>query len=200
MRFMSKRNIVIFIGTALLIVGIFFLSGGRTSSDGRNSFGKASVKPEAEEASGTAFSPADLAPEPNYYARVVEGEVTNVIVAEPDFIADFKDDSPGEWIQTWHNLSGGVHYDPNTGQPDDKEARRKNTAGIGYSYDKNLDAFIPPKPFNSWKLNEETALWEAPVARPDDEGKKYGWNEDEQAWREVTLPEMPVAESSDSKE
>lgn len=57
----------------------------------------------------------DTGPEPTYFARVVDGEVTNMIVAEPDFIETFDDGSPEEWIQTWYNLSGGVHYDPNTG-------------------------------------------------------------------------------------
>ena len=58
---------------------------------------------------------------------------------------------------------------------------RKNFAGIGYTYDEDRDAFIAPKPFNSWTLNEETCLWEAPVAKPDDENN-YNWNESEQSW------------------
>ena len=62
-----------------------------------------------------------------------------------------------------------------------KDGTRKNQAGIGYTYDENRDAFIPPKPFNSWTLNETTCQWEAPVAYPDD-GKKYEWNESTQQW------------------
>jgi len=58
---------------------------------------------------------------------------------------------------------------------------RKNFAGIGYTYDQTRDAFIPPKPFNSWTLNEDTCLWEAPVAYPDD-GQEYTWNETDQEW------------------
>ena len=58
---------------------------------------------------------------------------------------------------------------------------RKNFAGVGYTYDENRDAFIPPKPFNSWTLNETTCLWEAPVAKPTD-GQQYDWNEDNQTW------------------
>jgi hypothetical protein len=58
---------------------------------------------------------------------------------------------------------------------------RKNFAGVGYSYDQTRDAFIPPKPFNSWILNEDTCNWEAPVAYPDD-GKKYNWNETKTTW------------------
>ena len=58
---------------------------------------------------------------------------------------------------------------------------RKNFAGIGYTYDQTRDAFIPPKPFNSWTLNETTCRWEAPVAYPDD-GEQYNWNETNQTW------------------
>lgn len=61
---------------------------------------------------------------------------------------------------------------------------RKNYAGIGFKYDQTRDAFIPPKPFNSWTLNEETCLWEAPTAYPDD-GKFYNWNEENQTWDEI---------------
>ena len=62
---------------------------------------------------------------------------------------------------------------------------RKNFASINYQYDQTRDAFIPPKLFNSWVLNEETCLWEAPVAFPDD-GKEYKWNEETQQWDEIT--------------
>jgi hypothetical protein len=62
---------------------------------------------------------------------------------------------------------------------------RKNFAGVGYSYDQTRDAFIPPKPFNSWVLNEDTCLWEAPVAYPDD-GQIYRWNETDQQWDLIT--------------
>ena len=58
---------------------------------------------------------------------------------------------------------------------------RKNYAGVGYTYDQTRDAFIPPKPFNSWILNEDTCQWEAPVAKPDD-GERYNWNETNQTW------------------
>lgn len=85
------------------------------------------------------------------------------------------------WKQTSYNTIGGVHN--NGGTP-----FRKNYAGIGYTYDEDKDAFIPPKPFNSWTLNETTCLWEAPVARPDltqaeiDNNNYYEWNEDNQTW------------------
>ena len=78
------------------------------------------------------------------------------------------------WVQTSYNTIGGVHN--NGGTP-----LRKNHAGIGYIYDEDRDAFIPKKPYNSWILNEDTCLWEAPVALPDTENK-YNWNEINQNW------------------
>lgn len=89
--------------------------------------------------------------------------------------------------QTSYNTRGGVHYDPNTGQPsaDQSKAFRKNYAGIGYTYDRERDAFIPPKPFNSWVLDEQSCLWNPPVPYPTD-GKRYQWNEESQQWNEVT--------------
>ena len=78
------------------------------------------------------------------------------------------------WKQTSYNTHGGVHN--NGGIP-----FRKNHAGIGYTYDEDRDAFIPKKPFNSWILNEQTCLWEAPVAYPTD-GKRYSWNETTKNW------------------
>ena len=85
--------------------------------------------------------------------------------------------------QTSYNTYGGVHYDPETGLPseDQTKALRFNYAGIGFTYDEERDAFVPPKPFESWVLNEETCLWEAPLPYPDD-GGSYSWNEDLLAW------------------
>jgi len=79
--------------------------------------------------------------------------------------------------RTSYNTSGGVHS--NGGTP-----FRKNYAGIGYTFDEARDAFIPPKPFASWVLNEDTCLWEAPVAHPND-GKFYSWDEENQSWNEL---------------
>ena len=78
------------------------------------------------------------------------------------------------WKQTSYNTHGGVH--DNNGIP-----LRKNHAGIGYTYDETRDAFIAPKPFNSWILNEDTCIWEAPVAYPQDDNK-YKWNEQTLSW------------------
>ena len=116
----------------------------------------------------------------SHYAKVQNGLVTQVIVAEAEFFDTFIDSSPGEWIQTSYNTRGGVHYNAATGEPsaDQSKALRKNYAGIGFTYSRQLDAFIPPKPFSSWVLDEETCLWNAPVAMPTD-GKFYVWNENE---------------------
>ena len=87
--------------------------------------------------------------------------------------------------QTSYNTRGGVHYQADgTPSADQSKAFRKNFAGIGYTYDEARDAFIPPKPYASWLLNEQTCLWNAPVAYPDD-GKKYRWDEDTTSWVEV---------------
>ena len=112
-----------------------------------------------------------------HYAKVVDGKVTQVIVAEPDFFTTFVDSSPGEWIQTSYNTQGGVHQLGGT-------PLRKNYAGFGYAYDRERDAFISPQPFPSWTLNEDTCLWESPTPYPTD-GKFYLWNESTQSWQEI---------------
>lgn len=91
--------------------------------------------------------------------------------------------------QTSYNTRGGVHYDPATGEPsaDQSKAFRKNFAGIGYSYDESRDAFIPPKPYASWLLNESTCYWEPPVDYPDDDNE-FVWNEEELRWDPVPRP------------
>lgn len=109
-----------------------------------------------------------------HYAKIENNIVTQVIVAEEEFFDTFVDLTPGEWIQTSYNTQGGVHSEGGT-------PLRKNFAGIGYTYDKDRDAFIEPKPYASWVLNETTCLWEAPTAYPDD-GKKYSWNESTTSW------------------
>jgi hypothetical protein len=109
----------------------------------------------------------------SHFAKVNNGIVEQVIVAEPEFFQTFVDTSPGEWIQTSYNTHGGQHPE---GRP-----LRFNYAGIGYTYDRERDAFIPPKPFASWVLNEDTCLWDAPVAMPDD-GGMYQWDESTTSW------------------
>ena len=112
----------------------------------------------------------------SHYAKVLNGIVQQVIVAEAEFFQTFVDTSPGEWIQTSYNTYGGQHK--NGGTP-----LRKNYAGIGFTYDRTKDAFIPPKPFASWTLNEDTCLWDAPTSMPTD-GKFYEWDESTTSWIE----------------
>jgi len=118
-----------------------------------------------------------------HYAKVQNGIVSQVIVAETEFFDTFVDSSPGQWIQTSYNTRGGIHYQPNSNTPSDDQTKalRKNYAGIGYAYDAARDAFIPPQPFTSWTLNETSCLWEAPIAYPDD-GNMYTWDETTTSW------------------
>lgn len=113
----------------------------------------------------------------SHFAKVVDGVVTQVIVAEQEFFETIVDSTTGKWIQTSYNTYGGVHR--LGGIP-----LRKNYASVGYTYDAELDAFIPPKPFDSWILNKETCLWESPVQYPSDE-KIYEWDESTLNWIEV---------------
>jgi hypothetical protein len=114
----------------------------------------------------------------SHFAKVIDGKVTQVIVAEQEFFDTFVDTSPGAWIQTSYNTQGNQHPE---GRP-----LRGNYAGIGFTYDATNDVFYAPKPFNSWALNEDTWLWEAPVAMPND-GKAYTWDEETINWKEITL-------------
>jgi len=111
----------------------------------------------------------------SHFAKVVNGIVVQVIVAEQDFFDSFVDTTPGEWIQTSYNTYGNQH-------PENRPLR-KNYAGIGFTYDKSRDAFIPPKIYESWVLNEETCLWDPPIPMPND-GKKYEWDESKICWIE----------------
>jgi len=112
-----------------------------------------------------------------HFAKVDQGKVISVIVAEPEFFNTFVDTSPGQWIQTSYNTKGGVHRFGGT-------PLRKNYAGVGYSYDQTLDAFIPPKLYDSWTLNEETCLWDPPTSYPND-NKNYKWDEPTTSWVEI---------------
>ena len=109
-----------------------------------------------------------------HFAKIVDGLVTTVIVAEQAFIAT----QSGTWVQTSYNTYGGVHSDGGT-------ALRKNFAAIGHTYDSTADAFYAPRPYASWTLNSGTCLWEPPTARPSDATKRYVWNEGSTAWVEA---------------
>jgi len=105
--------------------------------------------------------------------EVISNDVATTEQAGIDFLNNFYKTND-VWKQTSYNTRGGVHLLGGT-------PFRKNYAGIGFKYNQTLDAFIPPKPHNSWILNEETCQWEAPVARPED-GQKYIWNEETKQW------------------
>ena len=108
-----------------------------------------------------------------HFAKVENGNVVNVIVAEQDFIDSGAVGDPSLWIQTSYNTFGGKH--PN-GAP-----LRKNFAGQNFTYDPIRDAFIPPKKYPSWTLDEESCLWVSPIPMPDDDNI-YNWDEENQRW------------------
>jgi hypothetical protein len=113
----------------------------------------------------------------SHYAKVVDGKVTQVIVAEADFFNTFVDSSPGSWIQTSYNTYANQHALGGT-------PLRGNYAGVSYNYDKTNDVFYAPKPYASWILNESTWLWEAPIPYPTD-AKNYMWDEATTSWVEA---------------
>jgi len=115
-----------------------------------------------------------------HFAKVENGVVTQVIVIDQETLNTGLWGDPANWIQTSYRTQGGQHPE---GRP-----LRKNFAGIGYVYDTQRDAFIPPKPYNSWLLDEQTCLWNAPVAMPTD-GKMYTWDEATTSWVEVPAGE-----------
>lgn len=112
-----------------------------------------------------------------HFAKIENGIVVQVNVVDEQFFADNPDRYQGQWVQTSYNTHNGVHLLGGT-------PLRKNYAGIGYTYDEERDAFIPPKPFYKWILNEDTCQWEAPVPYPQD-GKDYVWNDNKGEWEEV---------------
>ena len=114
----------------------------------------------------------------SHYAKVENGIVTQVIVADQEFINSGLVGDAALWIQTSYNTHAGCH--PNN------TPLRKNYAGIGYIYDSLRDAFYSPKPFESWILNEDSCLWEAPIPYPADENL-YTWNESSQCWEIVVV-------------
>ena len=116
----------------------------------------------------------------SHYAKVNNGKVEQVIVAEADFFKTFIDSSPGQWIQTSYNTRGGIHYGQD-GKPDSGIALRANYAGIGHIYDATNDVFYAPQPYPSWTLNKKTWTWEAPIAYPTD-GQRYTWDESTKNW------------------
>lgn len=111
-----------------------------------------------------------------HFAKIENDTVVQVNVIDEQFFKDNKNLYPGKWIQTSYNTRGGIHTLGET-------PLRKNFAGIGYTYDEARDAFISPKPYPSWILNEETCLWESPT--PEPENGVWYWDEDTLSWIEV---------------
>jgi hypothetical protein len=117
-----------------------------------------------------------------HFAQVDSNNIViQVIVVEQDVVNSGLFGDPATWIQTSYNTHSGQHLLGGT-------PLRKNYAGIGYTYDSVRDAFIPPKPYPSWVLVEDTCVWTAPVAMPTDD-KSYNWDEDTLTWIEVILTE-----------
>ena len=127
-----------------------------------------------------------------HFARIKNGIVDFVTVGRDDDESREDELAHDGWIyrRTSYNTRGGVHYTDGQPSADQSKAFRKNYAGLGYTYDAERDAFIPPKPFNSWVLNETTCLWDAPIEMPADAGtgeppKRYTWDEDTVNWIEA---------------
>jgi len=110
----------------------------------------------------------------SHFAKVENGIVTQVLVVEQDFIDSGALGDPSMWIQTSYNTRGGEHVLGGT-------PLRKNYAGMGYTYDSERDAFIPPKPSETWVLDEATCTWIPSVPYPND-GNRYKWDEETQSW------------------
>jgi hypothetical protein len=125
-----------------------------------------------------------------HYAFLNESNIVTQVITG-------KDEGLMDW-EHYYSLKVGqackrTSYNTFAGQhTDGKTPFRKNYAGVGFTYDPILDAFIPPKQFASWTLNDDTCLWEAPVAYPDD-GEKYQWNEGTQSWAVVVINAWPEA-------
>jgi hypothetical protein len=125
-----------------------------------------------------------------HYAFLDQNNIVTEVIVGKDENSEFRD-----WekfygnirqqtcVRTSYNTQAGVYIDPNTGLPaaDQSKALRKNYAGVGFRYDTELDAFIPPQPYSSWVLVTETCQWEPPTPMPDD-GNNYHWDEDTQTW------------------
>ena len=124
-----------------------------------------------------------------HFAKVENGSVTQVIVAEQDFINTGAVGDPSLWIQTSYNTRGNVHYGQD-GNPDGGPALRANYAGIGYTYDSAHDVFYAPSPFPSWVISAETGWqWTAPVAMPEAiEGYYWAWDENIVNWVSHAIP------------
>ena len=139
----------------------------------------------------------------SHFAKVIDNKVVNVIAADQKFIDQYDDGLGGEWIKTSYNTWGGKHYDPVTGLEDSKPHLRYNYAGYDYTYDRENDAFIPPKPYPSFVFNETTFRYEPPITYPT--GFKGGpnrfiWDEESVSWLDMWSTAHSLSNyNSDSK-
>lgn len=117
----------------------------------------------------------------SHYAKIENGIVTQVIVADADVVAALE----GTWVQTSYNTRGGMHYTPDGSTPDNGTALRGNYAGVGYVYDAAHDVFYAPQPYPSWTISAPTWTWAAPIAMPTS-GGPYGWDETSGSWVTVS--------------
>ena len=118
------------------------------------------------------------------FAKVKNGKVLTVIVADQEFVDQYEDGIPGKWIQTSYNTKGNKHYNPDTGKEDSGTPLRYNFASKGGNYDRDADAFYAAQPYPSWSLNKKNYLWEPPTPLPTDPaGAPYYWDEDSKSWK-----------------
>jgi len=123
-----------------------------------------------------------------HFAKVENGVVTQVIVIDQETLNLGHWGDPSLWVQTSYNTQANKHVLGGT-------PLRGNYAGIGYTYDKDLDAFYPPKPYASWTLNTTTFTWTPPTPMPTDD-KMYTWNEETKSWDELTIPSANTANTA----
>ena len=124
-----------------------------------------------------------------YYAKLLNNNVIDVMIADDDYMKTFVDSSPGKWLLASKRVKRGIYHEKDGSIPSDQATKiaqdagtkRKNFPSKGYTYDPVRDAFIRPSPFPSWKLNDTSCDWEAPTAQPDD-GSLYRWDEDNTKW------------------
>ena len=119
----------------------------------------------------------------SHYAQLDENNVVVFVIhaKSNDKEDEFTESTDDVYRQTSYNTYGGVHYTDGEPSADQSKALRFNYAGIGFTYDENRDAFIPPKPFESWILDEGICLWQPPLPYPED-GGNYRWDEDLFSW------------------
>lgn len=118
----------------------------------------------------------------SHFAKVENNIVTEVLVAEQDFIDTLT--NKDAWVQTSYNTRGGIHYAPNSNTPDNGIALRANYAGVGYTYDNVNDVFYAPQPYPSWTISSPDWIWKAPVPYPAD-NELYDWDETTTNWVKV---------------